>query len=1114
VTNPALDRADRDAARSRLDANVVVVAGAGTGKTTLLTDRIVFLLLGPPRPPSITAVVALTFTEKAAGEIRLRLAERLLELVTLLSGGVLGDQARAKAAEVVQELRSGFGSKDGEVLERARAALEDMDKAQIGTIHSFAAHLLRLYPLQAGVDPNFRVDEGPEFAELFAAEWAKWLDSELGEDASGVRREEWLAVLRWAPLEDIEALARGLAGERVDLAAAGRPDPATARRLEDAARTLRSAPQGQPPARAKCRIMEALAGLAVHLEKLAAAAAAADPPLARPRRADLPQSQWPAGWDAEARPVYESAQRIAASASAEGEALLRRAVRLLVPFAESFRRTCTRSGLVSFDGLLLKARDLVRDHPAVREELKAKYQAFLVDEFQDTDPLQGELLLFLAEERGGRAGRWDQVKPGAGRLFIVGDPKQSIYRFRGADIAAYQSFTAHLLAAGGALPCAVRTNFRSIAGIIAPVNAVFPRLMRHKAGSQPDYTPIVPHDETGRSEESAVELVVVGPAAEGGKAPDAATCQKTEAAWVAGWIASHCGAPARRRFKDVAVLMRTSSALAPLLDAFKAAEIPYVVEMEKLFYGSQEVIDFLNLLRVLDDPEDRVSLAGLLRSPLLGLADEDLYRFSCAAALSYLADPPPSLPAAQRRRLAKLFASLRGLRGRVGRLPLGEFVHAVLHETPFLEAAARAYHGQQTVSNLLKFSRMAASAADERGLTLKEFIDVVAQAMDESRAEGESPLADEHLDAVRVLSIHKSKGLEFAVVFVTNLSGVSGRGEREEAVLVDWRTGRAGLRLARCGAADAVRAALEAQERERRQDEAVRLLYVALTRAKEKLFLLGREKADKGTLAQLLREAGAWPEPGQASVDLGEAGRLKVHWISAGRGAGRAATGGRSGIRPERRLPPQQTLARLWEERLKRRDEVSARPWARSPTEYLRESEKGARWEETASPAAPGALVGQVCHQVLAAWNFNSPADPAEAVSAACRVISPLDPDADWEAVRREAGQILKGFLASGVAQELARAEILGREVPFVYGEDGAVVRGAIDLVYRKGRRVVVADYKSEAVSPESLRRLRGKYLRQGEDYCAAVERAWGLKGVEFRLLFLRRPDLCDGPAG
>jgi ATP-dependent helicase/nuclease subunit A len=1105
---PPPDHEARTAARRRLDRSVVVVAGAGTGKTTLLTDRILLSLLGPRRPAAVTELVALTFTEKAAGEIRLRLAERLLELATLLGRGTLGAAARERAEALLEELREAFGRGADEVRERCRAALEDLDKAQIGTIHSFAAHLLRLYPLQAGVDPGFRVDEGPLGEELFETRWSQWLESELGD--SGVlpagRRQEWLDILRWTQLEDLAELARGLCSERVDLGSVGQPDPEAGGRLRQLAAAMREAPLGQPDVR-RGKIAEALAGLAAHLDSLAEAAASAEPPLVRPVVPDLPQAKWPAAWDQSGAAVYESARRIAEAASPGGEALVRRAARLLAPFAEAFRRDCGRAGLVSFDGLLLKARDLVRGDLSVREELKARYQAFLIDEFQDTDPLQGELILFLAEARGGRARDWREVRPGPGRLFIVGDPKQSIYRFRGADIAAYQGITERLLAGGGALLCELKANFRSTAGILGPVNGIFPRLMSRKEGSQPDYIPISAQGGAD-GPAPALELAVAGPAVAGGPAPDALTSQKTQAAWIAARLAAE-----GERFRDSAVLMRTSSALGPLLDAFKAAGIPYVVEMEKLFYSSQEVIDLINLLRVLDDPEDAPALAGLLRSPLLGVSDEDLGRWAAAGKPGYLAAPPSAWPAAERRRAGKVYAALRGLRGRVGRMPLGEFVDAVLRETPLLAAAARAYHGQQSISNLLKFSRLAASASDERGLTLKEFIGVAARAMEESRAEGESPLADEHLDAVRVLSIHKAKGLEFPTVYLYNLSGGSARGADGGAVLADWSTGRTGLRLGGGGACGAARALIEERERERRQDEVVRLLYVALTRARSKLILLGGEKADGGTLARLLREAGAWPDELRLA-----GGAVPVHRLKAGADAPRPPAAARGALAGARPLPAARVLAEIRKTRLRRRDLAAAQTWIRRPTDAgPGDAVPGER--TSSSAGGVGVLVGQLCHKVLSLWDFRGRGDLEAALDAAGRALEEVPfgegktagvsgNGGPWAAARSEAGTVLRSFLDSPAARELAEAEILGREVPFIYGEDGAVVRGTMDLVYRKDGRTVVADYKSEAVSPRDLPRLREKYRRQGDCYRAAVSRAWGVTDAGFRLIFLRSPGL------
>ncbi len=227
----APDQADRDRARLRLDANIVVEAGAGTGKTTLLTDRLLFRILGwdKPAPAAIEDVVALTFTEKAAGEIKVRLSDRLAEIAAFLSLTPQPAAAEERARRTVEELGEHFHKRGPEILERARAALEDLDKAQIGTIHSFCAHVLRLFPVEAGVDPGFAVDEGDAFDELFASEWAAWLDDELGERPP--RAALWRSLLARADLDALETLARELCSEKLDLDGHGAPDPATARRL-------------------------------------------------------------------------------------------------------------------------------------------------------------------------------------------------------------------------------------------------------------------------------------------------------------------------------------------------------------------------------------------------------------------------------------------------------------------------------------------------------------------------------------------------------------------------------------------------------------------------------------------------------------------------------------------------------------------------------------------------------------------------------------------------------------------------------------------------------------------------------------------------------------------
>jgi ATP-dependent helicase/nuclease subunit A len=1078
----APDKKDRDLARMSLDASVVVEAGAGTGKTTLLTDRILFLVLAGEKPLRVEEVVALTFTEKAAGEIKVRLSERLAELAGRLSGGAVSEAAEERAERTIEELRVRFKTADAKILERARAALEDLDKAPIGTIHSFCSQLLRLYPVEAGVDPGFRVDEGEGFSDLFVSEWAKWLDEELGERPP--RRARWLELLGAVSLEELEGLARQLGSERFDPESVGARDPAAASALRALAASAAKLPVGR--VKPQGGILDALAEIEKRLEAAAGAAEAEDPPLDAVEPPEPRNAKWPKKWeeDEAGAELYERLSLVAKAASPRGEAVTRKAARLLAPFALRLRREYARRGWVSFDGLLRRARDLVRDAPRPREELKRRFAAILVDEFQDTDPLQGELLLFLSEGPGRAAHAWRDVVPAPGRLFVVGDPKQSIYRFRGADIAAYEGFIGRLRE-NGALACDLTANFRSVPGVVGPVNDVFSVVMRAEPGAQPGYKGILPA-KPGKEGSGVQVVAIVDPSGEA----DAAACQRTEAAWVVKRILSE----PERPLKDFAVLLRSSAPLPAFLDAFKRAGIPYAVEIERHFYGSPEVGDLINLLRALDDPDDRIAVTGLLRSPLAAVSDDGLLSLARAGALDYRKDPPArALPEDERRAAARLFEALRSLRARAGRVPLGELVADALSATRLPELAARAYHGQQTVSNLLKLQRLAAEASESRGATLKEFVAEVEESARESRREGESPLADERLEAVRIMSVHKSKGLEFPVVFAANLSARPAAGEKA-AARPDWTTGRTALRVG--GAASAAAALADAREKRMERRESVRLLYVAMTRAKERLILIGREKPESGSLASHLDAAGAWPsgglERGLPALFV-EAGKVpEAEAAAPARGASSADAA---------------ATARAWAARAKLRAGAE-RPRARAATAYLREAPKRPAPPDEPGGSFAGAETGQLCHLVLQGWDYRANGDVAAACVKARGLLERRAPGPRWEQAEREASGVLAAFLASPAARELAAAEILGREVPFAYAEGGVVVRGAVDLVYRVNGKLVVADFKSERVEAKSAAKIRDKYAEQGRAYAEAIRLGWSGAPAEFRVLFLRRPEL------
>ena len=489
TTLPA-DDLERRQATTTFDRNVVVTAGAGTGKTTLLVERCVNLLMRPSDPVEMTELVALTFTNKAANEMKARLRDRLEVLAGHRTGGPAAKEAEAAALDA---LRERYSITTDDIHGRARKALQQLERAQIGTIHSFAAALLRLYPLETGLNPQFREDDGRLRKRQFDTGWGLWLDEELS--GTGPRTEEWKKILGRFSLDRLGELALALCADNVDLDGLQRPggpdDPAGVlgqwlRGLEDAITDLI---HRHPKQR---RIEQALAvGRRVIQAAGGGGASVDDEELSLLRGLTAPKD-WAQEDFHHARNLVTDVRALAQVDPVE----IHRLCALLVPFARQCREDFARHGLVTFDGLLVRSRDLLRDHPRIREELKTRFKAILVDEFQDTDPLQYEIILWLCEEPSRRAASWRDIRLAPGKLFVVGDPKQSIYGFRGADIAAYLQVVKEVIQAQNGVEYRLTANFRSDARILDVVNGVFEHLIREEPGLQPEYIALQPGPDT------------------------------------------------------------------------------------------------------------------------------------------------------------------------------------------------------------------------------------------------------------------------------------------------------------------------------------------------------------------------------------------------------------------------------------------------------------------------------------------------------------------------------------------------------------------------------------------------------------------------------------------
>jgi ATP-dependent helicase/nuclease subunit A len=1123
------DEQARIAAETTFDRNVVVVAGAGTGKTTLLVNRLVHLLMKEPHPLALARIVALTFTNKAATEMKVRLRDRLLALIEP------GGGAQESGAVGLEDLRARYGLSADAVADRARAALRDLERAQIGTLHSFAAHLLRLYPIESGVDPGFREHDGSRFEEHFAAQWDWWLDAELG--PAGPNHEAWRRALAELLLEEVRALASALCGELVPLDALrrqlARAELPPALRDWFAARRARAAELLAAHDGGRRRKAEAMLAAAVELfARLEEEGLRGLEGLDQGTRDQLARDPGSAtkGWSEEAFAEATDLIRAAQSILAVDVKWTAGLVGLLLPFVERVRAAFLEQGWVSFDGLLARARALLRDHPSVRERLKEEYQAILVDEFQDTDPAQYEIVLFLAERAGRCAPTWREVEPAPGKLCIVGDPKQSIYAFRRADIEAFDRVVERLRAAGAQMYELV-TNFRSHAAVLDAVNGVFDRLFREEPHVQPANVPLaaLPGRRAG-FETPGVELRLV---TSGEEETDSGGLAKLEAEALARWLKEEVlgrellrDAAGRRvavQPGHVALLFRKLTQSQDYLEALRRRGVRYVTDGEKHFYRRQEVVDLINLLRAVENPHDRLALVGLLRSPVGGVTDRELVELADRDALDYRR--PDRLagwggPRAAAVRL--LYERLGELHREAGRRTLPEAVDLLFARLPVLELAAASLHGEQAVANLFKLRQMAVELADRPTLTLAGFAELMAARQAEQPDEAESALAEESPEAVRVLTIHKAKGLEFPIVILPGLHQGTGGGRVPPTVAEDWSTGVLGLSVGSTCSLGAVLVADKARRRE--EAERRRLLYVGMTRARELLVLSGgrQERAGRGAFLALLEEACGGPV-----WDEGEAVTV-----------GRAAIRKRISREPER--PPTPTrprrgglraptglreLADRWAAREAAWREALAAPRRLTPSALTdgrrpeRARRAGAvRGQDRGDDRPPAALIGTLLHRLLERWAFDRGlAQLDERLAEIGRGLPP-----EWAerapAIAEALAAMMRTFVASPPYAELARATVLARECPFAmaWGREarGPVMEGTIDLLYRLDGRLWIADYKTDQVGERDLAQRAEQYRPQMEVYRAAAAQALGVAEVGGRLIFVRAGRAVDVGGG
>ena len=1039
----AQDETTRAKIREALGETLFVEAGAGTGKTRALVDRVVALILGG-RP--IERIVAITFTEKAAAELKDR---------------VRGELERALADD-----------SDGAKL--IREALASLDRAQISTIHAFGQGLLRAFAAEAGIDPAFVVQDEVLADRRLQERWRTYLEG-LVDDRAAMAAIEPALGLGLTP-RDLETLIRELTA-RAHLASRLAESPLSApeaawpnvegMRQELTALPLDAAPPGdrlQPLIEDLLSLVERLAGAGDDREQVLAAGAAI---LGRSYKAGR-QEDW--GGKETITRVRETATGISETLKETLAACRSAALAALMPsivrYVQEDALARGREGTLTFDDLILRPRDLLRTNAGAAAALRERFDALLIDEFQDTDPLQVDIARSFATDPDTGA-----LEPG--RLFLVGDPKQSIYRFRRADMAIYSRTRDLVEENGGEFP-ALALCRRSRPEILDWVNAVFEGIIGDGANPeiQPPYHPIHPH----RSDELKGPGVATLGEAMNMRARDV---RKHEAAQVAaqchavldeGWeVAERDGTVRRARFGDIAILIPTRAILSPLERSLATAGIPYRVEGGSLIYSTQEVRDLINCLTAIDDPADEVAVVGALRSTAFACSDVDLARHRAAGGrFNYLAKELEGRdgPVAEALRTLARYHAVRHNNS------LAALVERFVTERGHVEIGILD-RGDRNSFRRMRFMVEQARSFEASGPeSLRAFASWLERRATEAILDREGAGVDDDEDAVRVLTIHGAKGLEFPIVFIAGLSaspnrslpvyGVDHAGDRI-AVSIGARSRSARFQL---GPADEVNEAVGQHDRA----EFDRTLYVASTRARDHLVLfLYHPSRAKSCGARRLIDAGAC-ERSQSRPELAVADRR--------------ASAPFADLRVD---PPQAAsaeefvAARASIVRNSRRQRYTSAT-ALGPLKKDETSDESEPWAR----GRGGTRLGRAVHAALQSLPLDADGDMIDAFSRAQAVAEAI-PGRSAEVAR-----LVRRALQSGAAGRAREASRALREVPFAAEFDGTILEGFIDLVIESPDGIEIVDWKTDDIPAKEVRERLREYELQAGLYVLGIQSATG----------------------
>jgi ATP-dependent helicase/nuclease subunit A len=766
-----LDQEQRRQIRTSLDANIVVEAAAGTGKTTELVRRIVEVLA--QGRAQVGQIVAITFTEKAAGELKLRLRAEL-------------EAARTSSADEAR-------------LVSVEAAIQRLEEARINTIHGFCADLLRERPVEGRVDPMFEPLSESEGRELYEEAFDSWIQRALQTSAEGLRR----SLRRYSkdgPTERLKAAGWELLNWRAFSAAWSRPKYEREKAIDELVERLRkfreltwnpsrSNSAFQRKTEPSRRISERLGALEMvgprdyDLAEALLVKIFEDRDFRNP--GSVPGPQYAAGVtrqevESAHQTLLSALQDFVRNANSDLAALLQVELREAINIYEELK---SRSGRLDFVDLLLRTRNMLRDFESVRAEFQRRFNHIFVDEFQDTDPTQAEIIFLLAASDP-KTRSWKEAVPAPGKLFIVGDPKQSIYRFRGADVAIYREVK-QLLVERGATELHLTTSFRSVPSIQSCINAAFGPIMKEDPRtSQSGYVPLSPHRMEITDQPTVVALPVPEPYGTRDLAnyaidrslPDAVGAFVDWLIHKSGWAITEDNSGERvpisarhicllfRRFQDF-----HGDVTRPYVQALEARRILHMVVGGKSFHTREEVEALRAALTAIEWPDDELSVFATLRGSFFAFTDESLFWYRQHFRRVHPMRLPRERVETELEPVVEALALLAELHRKRNSRPVADTIAALMEATRAHAAFALRPSGEQVLANVLHVAEMARAWERSGRISFRGFVEQLRK--DAERGEApEAPIMEDGSEGVRMMTVHKAKGLEFPIVILADLT--------------------------------------------------------------------------------------------------------------------------------------------------------------------------------------------------------------------------------------------------------------------------------------------------------------------------------------------------------